>query len=118
MPGAKEVTTSVINAISFVEPGRTFSVEWLMERTGKGLTQVQGSMFGLLGREEFGNAITVIQRGRLWRLDSRPGEALKKAASQDDNLLLLEVVEKAGPHIIVKDENGQLYLLKKIGSAS
>jgi hypothetical protein len=117
MPGSKEITTKVISAILLVEPGRTFSVDWLMDRTGLTLPQVQTSLARLLHRPDFEQSIAVIQRGRLWRLDKHPGEGIVKATPKDDNLILLEVVEKAGPHVIARDAEGALYLLKKIGEA-
>lgn len=120
MPGAKYVTVKVVNAIGYVEVGRTFGLEWLKERTGLNSAQVQSAMNRLLLREPEGEGpIVAIQRGHLWRLDRRIGEAGPAApAVKDDTLLLLEIVEKAGPHIIAKDETGALFLVKKIGAAS
>lgn len=113
MAARSGVITKLVAHLATVEAGQTVSVEHLSKVLSLTESQVATGMYRLMRDDRL--PVAAMVKGKLWRrlADNTPApESLK-----DDSRFHADVVEKAGGHLILRDQEGYLYLAKRIGLA-
>lgn len=114
-----EVVTSLISALAKLQPGSSIDKKRLMAITDLSDHQVSTGMYRL-ARDNKAD-IEILQPGQVWRVNrvGLPERAPEVKGNPepvgDENLMLLEVVERVGDAMVASDGEGSLYLVKRIG---
>jgi hypothetical protein len=107
--GGVSTTPKVLTYLSTLAPGAIFDLGQVVEGTGLERQQAQAAIYLIMKRETW--PLEVLQRGHTWRNTATAPE------ESDPDAFAGTVVDRAGGHLIIRDDEGYLYLVKRIGLA-
>ena len=119
------VSRKIIEFLARQSPGAIVNRDSIRNATGLDDKQVYSGMYHLQKRGQI--EVEEVARGSVWRIKSvgkvapeKPTEAKPTTTepADDGNLMLLEVIERAGTILIARDGDGGLYTVKRIGKTS
>jgi hypothetical protein len=110
--GGQSTTPRVLSAVARYPAGSLVTRDALMADTGLHAAQVMAVMYRAAKRAD--PPIEIVERGHVWRVLARPDD---HSSEPDPDAFSGKVVDRAGGHLIVRDDEGYLYLVKRIGLA-
>jgi hypothetical protein len=110
--GGQSTTPKVLSFVAqHYSPGDLVARDTIAEGTGLTGEQVAAVMYRAALRED--PPIRVEERGYVWRVLGAP----EPEEQGDPDAFVGTVVDRAGGHLIIRDQEGYLYLVKRIGLA-
>lgn len=107
--GGASTRPQVLAHLNTLPSGTVINRKEIGHATGLDEIQVRAAMYSLIKAGTPG--IATIMQGKVWRWEGGNQPA------PDPNAFTGTVIERAGGHVIVRDGEGYLYLVKRIGLA-
>lgn len=112
--GGVNVRVPIINALGKRKPGERVTRAELVRETGFTEKQVRAAMRNIMIEKQV--PLTLVYQGNVWEIDqpaSAPVTAATQATPADE--FHARIVERAGGHLVVEDNDGWLYIVKRLG---